>query len=120
MELTNDTFNRHPPTSDRLHRKEIAWRNSQYVIQWHYMLVMVATIVKISLSLTPEQERFVREQVDRGLYINADQVISEALALLEGVHKQKVETLKEQIAIGTEHIKNGQVTNGEVVSDRLS
>ncbi len=81
---------------------------------------MVATIVKVSLSLTPQQERFVREQIDRGLYTNAEQVISEALTLLESVRDREVETLRERIEIGTEQIKKGQVTDGEVVFDRLS
>lgn len=53
----------------------------------------------------------------------AEQVISSALKLLEESQRQKdekrLEELRQKIAVGTEQIRRGQVTDGEVVFARL-
>lgn len=75
------------------------------------------------VSLPQEQEQFIEEQLRKGKYSNADDVIRDALKLLEErqllENKKRLEELRKQIAIGTEQIARGQVVDGEVVFDRL-
>ncbi len=74
------------------------------------------------ISLPQEQEQFIQKQLTKGRYSNADDVIREALKLLERQSledEKRVEELRQKIASGTEQIARGQVTEGEVVFDRL-
>ena len=72
----------------------------------------------IKIQLSSEQEKFIQEKITSGEYINADEIISEALKLLE-FRENKIKELKAQIAIGTEQIAQGEVTDGEVVFTEL-
>lgn len=72
----------------------------------------------MSLSLTPETERRIAEQLQKGRYQSADEVIVAALALLDERERRLAE-LRQQIEVGVEQINRGQVTDGEVVFDRL-
>jgi antitoxin ParD1/3/4 len=72
----------------------------------------------MSLSLTPETERRIAEQLQKGRYQSADEVIVAALALLDERERRLAE-LRQQIEVGAEQIDRGQVTDGEVVFDRL-
>ncbi len=72
----------------------------------------------MTIQLKPEQEKFIQEKIASGEYRNADDVISQAFELLEA-RETKIKELKNKIAIGTEQIANGQVTDGEIVFDRL-
>lgn len=77
----------------------------------------------MKVALEPEQEQFVNLQIHQGRYATAEQVISSALKLLEESQRQKdekrLEELRQKIAVGTEQIRRGQVTDGEVVFARL-
>ena len=72
----------------------------------------------MNIQLKSEQEQFIRSQIDRGEYQTAEDVISEAFKLLEA-KTNKIEELRQKIAVGTEEIANGQMTDGEVVFERL-
>ena len=72
----------------------------------------------MTIQLKPEQEKFIQEKIASGEYSNADDVISQAFQLLEA-RETKIKELKNKIAIGTEQIANGQLTDGEIVFDRL-
>ncbi|MEM7593842.1 MAG: type II toxin-antitoxin system ParD family antitoxin [Cyanobacteria bacterium P01_A01_bin.83] len=72
----------------------------------------------MTIQLKPEQEKFIQEKIASGKYSNADDVISQAFKLLEA-REQKIQEFKDKIAVGTEQIANGQVTDGEIVFDRL-
>ncbi len=77
----------------------------------------------MSLSLTPETEQAIGEQVKSGRYQSADEVILEGLRLLEerdrALDAQRLEELRQEIAIGTEQIAKGKVTDGETVFESL-
>ena len=77
----------------------------------------------MSLSLTPEVEQALAEKVKSGRYQSADEVILEGLRLLEerdrSVERQRLDELRQKIAIGTEQIAKGQVRNGEIVIEQL-
>ena len=72
----------------------------------------------MNIKLKPEQEKFIREKIASGEYSNADDVISQAFKLLEA-RERKIKELKAKIAVGTEQIAKGQVTDGEIVFERL-
>lgn len=72
----------------------------------------------MNITLNPDQSAFVQNQIEEGQYINIDALISDAINLLADRH-QRLAELREKVAIGTEQIRNGQVTDGELVFDRL-
>jgi antitoxin ParD1/3/4 len=72
----------------------------------------------MNIQLKSEQEQFIQSQIDRGEYQTAEDVISEAFKLLEA-RAHKIEELRQKIAVGTQEIDNGQLTDGEVVFERL-
>jgi antitoxin ParD1/3/4 len=72
----------------------------------------------VNIQLKSEQEEFIRSQIDRGEYQTAEDVISEAFRLLEA-RANKIEELRQKVAVGTQEIANGQITDGEVVFERL-
>ena len=72
----------------------------------------------MNIQLKSGQEQFIRSQIDRGEYETVEEVISEAFKLLES-KTNKMEELRQKIAVGTAEIANGQITDGEVVFERL-
>ena len=72
----------------------------------------------MTIQLKPEQEKFIQEKIASGEYSNADDVISQAFKLLEA-RERKINELKDKIAVGTEQIAKGKVTDGEIVFERL-
>jgi antitoxin ParD1/3/4 len=72
----------------------------------------------VNIQLKSEQEQFILSQIDRGEYQTAEDVISKAFKLLEA-RTNKIEELRQKIAVGTSKITNGQITDGEVVFERL-
>lgn len=77
----------------------------------------------MNITLTPEQEKYIQLQLEEGKYNSIEQLISEALQLLEerncALEQKRLEELRLKIASGTEQIARGQVTDGEVVFARL-
>ncbi|NJK73996.1 MAG: type II toxin-antitoxin system ParD family antitoxin [Oscillatoriales cyanobacterium RU_3_3] len=78
----------------------------------------------MNITLTPEQEKYVRSQLEGGKYNSVEQLISKALQLLEeqnraSAEQKRLEELRLKIASGTEQIARGQVTDGEIVFARL-
>jgi antitoxin ParD1/3/4 len=72
----------------------------------------------VNIQLKSDQEQFIRSQIDRGEYQTAEDVISEAFKLLEA-RTNKIEELRQKIAVGTKEIANGKMIDGEVVFERL-
>jgi antitoxin ParD1/3/4 len=72
----------------------------------------------MNINLKPEYEQFIRSQIANGQFATVDEVINEAVKLLENRANQ-LEELKRKIVLGTEQIKQGSVTDGEVVFERL-
>ncbi len=72
----------------------------------------------MTIFLKPEQEQFIQAQIETGKYIDAEEVVKEAFQLLEK-RDRALDELRQKIAVGTEQIANGQVTEGEIVFSRL-
>lgn len=72
----------------------------------------------MSLSLTPETEKRITDQLKKGLYQSADELILAGLQLLNEREK-RLNQLRQQIDVGAEQIAQDIVTDGEQVFDRL-
>lgn len=76
----------------------------------------------MNVSLTPELEQFVHTKVKSGRYLSASEVVREALRLLEErdrLREIRIETLRQEIAIGIEQSDSGEVFDGEEVIQEL-
>ena len=72
----------------------------------------------MNIVLKPEYEEFIRSQIQSGKYGSAEELIGEAIALLRE-RKQRIDELRQKIAVGSAQIAKGQVTDGELVFARI-
>ena len=75
----------------------------------------------VDVSISPDLERFVREQVDTGTYSTADEVIAEALRLLQRAVQLDQAKLVERrglVAVGLEQAEHGDLTPFNAASIR--
>jgi antitoxin ParD1/3/4 len=63
--------------------------------------------VAMNVSLTPELEAMIRQQVDSGRYNNASEVVRAALRLLD--EHQRVQHLRSLLAVGLEQAQRGEL-----------
>lgn len=66
----------------------------------------------MNIPLTPELERLVHEKVESGPYLSANEVVTEALRLLDErdrLRQMRLEELRKEIAIGIEQADRGEV-----------
>lgn len=76
----------------------------------------------MNIVLTPDIEKLVEEQIESGNYQDALAVIREGLKLLverERIYKGKFQQLKQEVEIGIEALKRGEIFDGEAVFDEL-
>lgn len=76
----------------------------------------------MNIKLSPEHEQFIQAQITKGRYVNSDEVISQALRLLEEWeqgYEQWLEETRKKVAVGLAQIKRGEVIDGEVVMAQL-
>ena len=73
------------------------------------------------ITLKQEQEKFVLDKLQQGKYENADELFVIAFELLEKNEQkeQEIIQLKEKILEGKKQIKEGKITDGEIVFQRL-
>jgi antitoxin ParD1/3/4 len=60
----------------------------------------------LTIELSPEQSALVREQVARGLYPGPEEVVGEALRLLD--ERDRLERLRAALRIGQEQLDRGE------------
>ncbi|GGA22581.1 type II toxin-antitoxin system ParD family antitoxin [Okeania sp. KiyG1] len=76
----------------------------------------------MNIVLTPDIEQFVKEQIKSGNYQDALAVIREGLQLLadrERIYQGRFQQLKQEVEIGIEELKRGEIFDGEAVFDEL-
>lgn len=76
----------------------------------------------MNVSLTVELEQLVHEKVKSGRYLSASEVVREALRLLaerDQLREIRIETLRKEIAIGSDQSDRGEVFDGEGVIQEL-
>lgn len=61
----------------------------------------------MNVSLTPELEAMIQQQVDSGRYTNASEVVREALRLLD--EHQRLQHLRSLLAVGLEQAQRGEL-----------
>lgn len=73
-----------------------------------------------TISLTPDQARFVDEQVARGRFESADEVVSAGLDLLsETVSEADLESTRRKIAEGLAAAEAGQLVDGHLAIQQI-
>jgi len=76
----------------------------------------------VNVSLTPQLQRFVNSRVASGRYQSASEVVREGLRLLqeqEAARRAAFMGLREQIAVGLEQARRGELLDGEAVFREL-
>ncbi|MGD1702608.1 ribbon-helix-helix domain-containing protein [Dapis sp. BLCC M229] len=76
----------------------------------------------MNIILTPEQEKFLQSQINKGRYTNIQQAIDVALKLLEKQEQDYQEWLDEtraQVKVGLEQLERGEKVDGEIVIAQL-
>ncbi len=76
----------------------------------------------MNVSLTPELEQFIYNQLESGKYASADEVIRAGLGLLaaqEHIYKGRFEELQREIILGIEASERGEIVDGETVFHEL-
>jgi len=63
--------------------------------------------VAMNVSLTPELEAMIQQQVDSGRYNNASEVVREALQLLD--ERDRLEHLRSLVLVGLEQAQRGEL-----------
>lgn len=68
----------------------------------------------MNISLTPEVEQTVREVIASGLAPDAESFIEDAITRTAANYKQRLEKLREAVAIGVEQADRGEFSNRTV------
>lgn len=76
----------------------------------------------MTISLSPEHEKFIQNQLENGKYKTAAEVIADAFKALEERNKtyeQWVQETREKVAVGLAELDRGEGIDGELVVERL-
>lgn len=76
----------------------------------------------MNVSLTPELTRFVEEKVRSGMFHSQSEVIRLGLRLLkerDEVHQARLGRLRDEVAVGLEQARRGELLDGEEVFAEL-
>lgn len=78
---------------------------------------------QLTITLTPELEAFIQERVASRRFATAGEAVREGLQLLEEREHERdsvLAELRQEIAIGVEQAKAGQLSDGRAFFDELS
>ena len=75
----------------------------------------------MTVTLSPELERFIERQISSGRYGSSEEVIREALRLLEERNSRESaqNEVRRKIAVGLEQARRGELLDGEEVFAEL-
>ncbi len=85
-------------------------------------IVETARIVAMNLTLKPEQEQFIQDQMSRGRFHSADEVLAKAFALLEEKYQDYelwVEDVRSKVDEAKEEADRGEVLPLEAVMNQF-
>ena len=77
---------------------------------------------QLTITLTPDLEAFIQERVASGRFATADEAVREGLHLLEEREHEReagLTDLRQEIEIGVEQAKAGQVSDGRTLFEEL-
>ena len=76
----------------------------------------------MTVTLTPEQEKFIAEQLKSGFYRSAEDIIAQRLGMLQAQEMfidKNVSELREKIASSADQILRGEVVDGRSAIQNL-
>jgi antitoxin ParD1/3/4 len=75
----------------------------------------------MTVTLTPEQKKFVTDRVKNEGYSSPEQVIAEGLRLIQAKeeYERRLAELRRELQIGVDQIKRGEVLDGREVFDEI-
>jgi antitoxin ParD1/3/4 len=75
----------------------------------------------ITVSLTPEQERFIAEGVRRGDYSSPEGMLSEGLKLIQAKeeYQERLARLRDEIDVGIEQATRAELLDGRDVIEKI-
>jgi antitoxin ParD1/3/4 len=76
----------------------------------------------MNISLTPELEQFIQNQVESGNYTSPEEVIIAGIRLLEErerIYKKRFEELRREITLGVEASERGEIVDSKTVFSQL-
>ncbi len=82
----------------------------------------IAEQIVMNISLTPELERLIQEQVKKGRYSSVSEMVGESLRLLwerDRIREKRVAELRQKIQVGIEELNRGEGIDGEEVFDEI-
>ena len=77
---------------------------------------------QLTITLTPELEAFIQERVTSGRFATASEAVREGLHLLEVREQDRdavLTDLRQEIEVGVEQAKAGQVSDGRAFFEEL-
>jgi antitoxin ParD1/3/4 len=75
----------------------------------------------MTVTLTPDQEKFIAERMNKGGYSSPEKVLEEGLKLIEAKeeYERRLIELKGEIQIGIDQINRGEVVDGREAVARI-
>jgi antitoxin ParD1/3/4 len=75
----------------------------------------------MTVTLTPEQEKFIAEQLNKGAHSSPEMVLDEGLKLiqLKEEYERRLAELRRDLQIGIDQLNRGETVDGRQVIDRL-
>jgi antitoxin ParD1/3/4 len=75
----------------------------------------------MTVTLTPEQEKFIAERMDKGGYSSPEKVLAEGLKLIQvkEEYERRREELKRELQIGIDQISRGELVDGRKVFEEI-
>ncbi|MDF5720149.1 MAG: type II toxin-antitoxin system ParD family antitoxin [Rhizonema sp. PD37] len=76
----------------------------------------------MNISITPDLEQFIQNQLESGKYTSASEVIQAALRIFvqqQDIYQGRFEELQKEIMIGIEASRRGEVIDADTVFNQL-
>ena len=76
----------------------------------------------MNVSLTPELDRFIEEQVKTGMYNSQSEVVRAGLRLLkerDELLEARITELRQAVAVGLDQARRGELLDGEEVFEEI-
>ena len=75
----------------------------------------------MTVTLTPDQEKFIAERMNKGGYSSPEKILEEGLKLIQvkEEYERRLAELRAALQIGIDQISRGEVLNGEDVFDEI-
>lgn len=76
----------------------------------------------MNIALKPEQEQFIKSQIDRGIFKSADEAVSQAFKLLEEKYQSQeswIENTRQKVDVAIAELDRGEGVELDVAVEQL-